>query len=115
MKLLIFPGACIGPEIMAVPSAVLRRADTLFGLGLAYATSDIGLATLKTDGFYADRNMHQGIGAFMPHRPFGIRHCAHPPAEGDGGAQVERAADLRCIVPARGPRGRRGLPRRGAA
>jgi 3-isopropylmalate dehydrogenase len=49
-RLLVLPGDGIGPEIVAATLAVLRRADAVFGLGLAFEHDEIGLARLARDG-----------------------------------------------------------------
>ena len=50
IHLLVMEGDGIGPEICAAALAVLREADRRFGLGLAFTSTPIGLATLRTQG-----------------------------------------------------------------
>lgn len=50
MRLLVLPGDGIGPEITAATLAVLRRADALFGLGLAIEEEEVGFARLAREG-----------------------------------------------------------------
>ncbi|MDH5222956.1 MAG: isocitrate/isopropylmalate family dehydrogenase, partial [Betaproteobacteria bacterium] len=50
MNIAILPGDGIGPEIMAVTVDALSRADRRFGLGLRFATHDVGLAALRRHG-----------------------------------------------------------------
>ena len=49
-KVLVLPGDGIGPEIVAATVEVLKAADRLFNLGLAYETADIGFASLHKAG-----------------------------------------------------------------
>ncbi|MFJ9558432.1 isocitrate/isopropylmalate dehydrogenase family protein [Streptomyces fuscichromogenes] len=50
MNILVLPGDGIGPEITAVTLDVLNTVDKRLGLGLAYDTRDIGLASLAATG-----------------------------------------------------------------
>jgi 3-isopropylmalate dehydrogenase len=50
MRILVLPGDGIGPEITAATLDVLTAADDLLGLGLAFETRDIGLASLAAAG-----------------------------------------------------------------
>ncbi|MFD0508019.1 isocitrate/isopropylmalate family dehydrogenase [Streptomyces chiangmaiensis] len=50
MKILVLPGDGIGPEITGATLDVLDTADKRLGLGLAYETHDIGLASLAVSG-----------------------------------------------------------------
>ena len=50
VRLLVLDGDGIGPEIMAATLAVLRAADGKYGLGLAFETAQIGLASLRAKG-----------------------------------------------------------------
>ena len=61
IKLLVLPGDGIGPEIIAATLTVLRRADTLFGLGLTFESRDIGFATLKTEGTTMPASVIQAV------------------------------------------------------
>ncbi|WP_316744737.1 isocitrate/isopropylmalate family dehydrogenase [Streptomyces sp. MK7] len=50
MKILVLPGDGIGPEITGATLDVLETVDKRLGLGLAYETHDIGLASLAASG-----------------------------------------------------------------
>ncbi|MCF1595123.1 isocitrate/isopropylmalate dehydrogenase family protein [Streptomyces muensis] len=50
MNILVLPGDGIGPEITAATLDVLNAVDRRLGLGLAYETRDIGLASLAASG-----------------------------------------------------------------
>jgi len=50
LRLLVLEGDGIGPEIMAATLGVLRAVDAKFGLGLAFETAQIGLASLRASG-----------------------------------------------------------------
>jgi isocitrate/isopropylmalate dehydrogenase len=50
LRLCVMPGDGIGPEITAATLAVLREADRLLQLGLAFEEVTIGHAALKRDG-----------------------------------------------------------------
>jgi len=83
-RVLVLPGDGIGPEIVAAALLVLRRADATFGLGLAYETLDIGLATLKTDGTtlpsrVLDAVRHSDAVILGP-----VSHLDYPPADQGG-------------------------------
>ena len=47
--------------------ANIRPARTVKGLGDSRKNFDLVIVRENTEGFYADRNMHLGIGEFMPH------------------------------------------------
>jgi isocitrate/isopropylmalate dehydrogenase len=49
-RLVVMEGDGIGPEITAATLAVLRGADQVFGLGLAFVPVSIGFAALRQDG-----------------------------------------------------------------
>ena len=49
-QILVLEGDGIGPEITASTCAVLRHADTLFGLGLEFVSASIGFAALNSSG-----------------------------------------------------------------
>src|SRR5262249_13148391 len=46
--------------------ANVRPAKSRLGVGLTGKPVDLVIYRENTEGFYADRNMHQGIGEFMP-------------------------------------------------
>jgi isocitrate/isopropylmalate dehydrogenase len=50
VNILVLEGDGIGPEITAATLAVLRAADCVFGLKLAFDTAVIGLAALRSEG-----------------------------------------------------------------
>ena len=50
MNILVLPGDGIGPEITAATMRVVERANAAFGLGLAFAYAEIGLAALERTG-----------------------------------------------------------------
>ncbi|MGO8866949.1 MAG: isocitrate/isopropylmalate dehydrogenase family protein [Alphaproteobacteria bacterium] len=50
MNILVLPGDGIGPEITAATMKVVERANAAFGLGLAFAYAEIGLAALERTG-----------------------------------------------------------------
>src|SRR5262245_49638535 len=47
LRLVVMEGVGIGPEITAATMAVLRAADDIFKLGLAFTPVAIGLAALR--------------------------------------------------------------------
>ena len=49
-RIVVMEGDGIGPEITAATMAVLRAADRIFELGLAFAPVSIGLAALHAQG-----------------------------------------------------------------
>ncbi|MGE4044742.1 MAG: isocitrate/isopropylmalate dehydrogenase family protein [Acetobacteraceae bacterium] len=84
MKLLILPGDGIGPEIITATLTVLRRADARFGLGLAYETREIGLATLGTQGTTLPAPVLQAVGDADGVILGPVSHLDYPPAEQGG-------------------------------
>jgi 3-isopropylmalate dehydrogenase len=50
MRILVLPGDGIGPEITEATLAVLRAADSAFGLGLSFDLDEVGFASLEKFG-----------------------------------------------------------------
>jgi len=65
-----FPKGTINPSahfrIQLDLYANVRPAKSRLGVGLTGKPVDLVIYRENTEGFYADRNMHQGIGEFMP-------------------------------------------------
>src|SRR5580692_2282884 len=111
--LLVLPGDGIGPEIVAATMDVLREADRLFGLGLAYETAAIGFSSLKTagttitDGVVEQAKRADGV-ILGP-----VSHNEYPPVSEGGlnpSGELRKRLDLFANV--RPARSRPGLPPR---
>jgi isocitrate/isopropylmalate dehydrogenase len=92
MKVLVLPGDGIGPEIVPPTLEVLEAADEAYGLGLAFETADIGLASLARQG----TTLPQGVIDRIPEvggvilGP--VSHYEYPPRQ-EGG--LNPSAELR--------------------
>jgi isocitrate/isopropylmalate dehydrogenase len=112
-RLLVLPGDGIGPEIVAATLDVLRAADRLFALGLAFEHGEIGLASLKANGVtIADEVVERAKRAdgviLGP-----VSHNDYPPASEGGlnpSGELRRRLDLFANI--RPARSRVGLPAR---
>ncbi|WP_329453939.1 isocitrate/isopropylmalate dehydrogenase family protein [Streptomyces sp. NBC_01497] len=92
MKVLVLPGDGIGPEIVPPTLEVLEAADGAYGLGLAFETADIGLASLAQQGTtlpqaVIDRIPEVGGVVLGP-----VSHYEYPPRQ-EGG--INPSAELR--------------------
>jgi 3-isopropylmalate dehydrogenase len=112
-RLLVLPGDGIGPEIVAATIDVLRAADALFGLGLAFEYGAIGLASLDAIGTtiaddVVERARHADGVILGP-----VSHNDYPPASQGGlnpSGELRRRLDLFANI--RPARSRPGLPAR---
>ena len=103
--------------------ANIRPAKSRMGVGLTGKPVDMIIFRECTEGFYADRNMHMGIGEFMPTEDMAMavrrvtakcceriaRRAFEAAQESDGRAQGQCAEDFRRIVFARSAQGGQGL------
>ncbi len=111
--LLVLPGDGIGPEIVAATTAVLREADRLFGLDLAYQSAAIGFESLKavgttiTDAVVAQARRADGV-ILGP-----VSHNEYPAVTAGGlnpSGELRKRLDLFANI--RPARSRPGLPPR---
>ena len=89
-RFLVLPGDGIGPEITDATLAVLRAADTRFGLGLEFETQDIGLKTLASQGTTLPASVMEAAKASDGVILGPISHL-HYPARDKGGINVSAA------------------------
>jgi len=114
VKILVLPGDGIGPEITEATIAVLKAADSRFGLGLAFEFRAIGLVTLQKlgttlpDGVLERAREVDGV-ILGP-----ISHLDYPPRD-KGGVNVSAAfrVQLDLFANIRPARTRPGVPHRG--
>jgi len=111
MKIQVLPGDGIGPEIVAATLAVLKAADTRFGLGLDYAFEEIGLAALAKQGTTLPEGVLERARDCDGVLLGPISHNAYPPRE-SGGINVSAAfrKELDLYANLRPARTRAGLP-----
>jgi 3-isopropylmalate dehydrogenase len=114
MRLIVLPGDGIGPEITGATVAVLRRADTLFGLGLALEEHEVGLVRLRRDGTTLPDAVLQAARAADGIVLGPVSHHDYPPRD-QGGINVSGALRIALDLYAnvRPARSRVGLPHYG--
>src|SRR5215467_6375481 len=112
-KLIVMEGDGIGPEITAATVAVLREADRIFGLGLAFEPVAIGLTALRQHATtfpaaaFAAAQSADGV-ILGP-----VSHNTYPPvAEGGLNPSGELRKRLDLFANIRPARSRAGLPPR---
>lgn len=114
MKLLVLPGDGIGPEITRATVDVLRRADALFGLGLAMEEQEVGLARLARDGSTFPDSVLAAARAADGVLLGPVSHADYPPrAEGGINVSGELRIQLDLYANIRPSRSRPGLPHYG--
>jgi len=92
MKILVLPGDGIGPEITCATLEVLRAADSVINVGLAFETMDIGLASLKTNGSTCPDAVLERIPQVDGVILGPVSHYAYPPRDRGG---INPSAELR--------------------
>ena len=114
MKLVVLPGDGIGPEITRATLDVLRRADTLFALGLTTEEHEIGLARLARDGSTCPPSVLTAARAADGILLGPVSHADYPPrAEGGINVSGELRIQLDLYANIRPSRSRPGLPHYG--
>ena len=94
MRILVLPGDGIGPEITQATLAVLRQADETLGLGLAFETHEIGLASLKACGTTLPQEVMERIPQVDGVILGPVSHYEYPP-RAEGG--INPSAELRTV------------------
>ncbi|HEV7266785.1 MAG TPA: isocitrate/isopropylmalate dehydrogenase family protein [Falsiroseomonas sp.] len=114
MRLVVLPGDGIGPEITAATMQVLRRADALFSLGLAFEEHEIGLARLAREGSTLPESVIEAARAADGIVLGPVDSYAYPPRD-KGGINVSGEMRIRFDLYAniRPSRSRPGLPHYG--
>ncbi|WP_372624207.1 isocitrate/isopropylmalate dehydrogenase family protein [Falsiroseomonas sp.] len=114
MRLVVLPGDGIGPEITAATMQVLRRADALFSLGLAFEEHEIGLARLAREGSTLPEQVIEAARAADGIVLGPVDSYAYPPRD-KGGINVSGEMRIRFDLYAniRPSRSRPGLPHYG--
>jgi 3-isopropylmalate dehydrogenase len=112
-RLLVLPGDGIGPEIVAATIEVLREADRMLGLNLAYATAAIGFDSFKAAGTTISDEVvaqaKQADGVILGP----VSHNEYPPvAQGGLNPSGELRKRLDLFANVRPARSRAGLPPR---
>ena len=111
MKILILPGAGIGPEIMAATGAALEALNDTHGLKLAFEERVIGLASLETEGSTLPDAVIEAIEAADGTVVGPVHTVAYPPASEGGvnpSATMRKRFDLYANI--RPSRARPGVP-----
>ena len=92
MKILVLPGDGIGPEITCATLQVLKAADSIMNVGLAFETMDIGLASLKANGSTCPDAVLERIPQVDGVILGPVSHYVYPPREHGG---INPSAELR--------------------
>jgi 3-isopropylmalate dehydrogenase len=112
-QLLVIEGDGIGPEISAATIAVLRAADRLFGLGLSFTSTAVGLATLRDVGTTFPMAAYEAARAADGVILGPVSHNDYPPvAEGGLNPSGELRKRLDLFANIRPARTRGGFPPR---
>ncbi len=114
MRLVVLPGDGIGPEITSATVEVLRRADSIFSLGLSFEEHEVGLARLKREGCTIPPSVTEKARAADGVVLGPVSHSEYP-SRAEGGINVsgELRIQLDLYANIRPSRSRPGLPHYG--